>query len=252
MLALVSAIALGRTLVVRAGPLSLPYFWDEADVDVAGARWLADLDLDPTPGHFPDDWSRRRPPFRYLVAALAATPLHLTMGAVAPGLVGRHLAVAVVDALLRNASAWIGQENVDTVVDALGEPRTPRGRALRWVALETALVVGKLGSGQDLGYLAELRHRARTPVRRRAVSTGQRQRVALARAFMRRSGLLVLGEPTPALEAESEARMPGRLRGLARGRTASLGCTGSPRYGWPITAWSRTSAASWQTARKPS
>jgi hypothetical protein len=70
-LALVSALALGWLLVVRAGPLSLPYFWDEADVYVAGARWLAEHDMDPTPGHFPDDWSRGHPPLLYVLAALA-------------------------------------------------------------------------------------------------------------------------------------------------------------------------------------
>lgn len=70
-LALVAALSLGWLLVVRAGPLSLPYFWDEADVYVAGARWLADHDMDPTPGHFPDDWSRGHPPLLYVVAAVA-------------------------------------------------------------------------------------------------------------------------------------------------------------------------------------
>lgn len=69
------AIALGAAtvwaLVVRPGPLSLPYFWDEADVYAPGAKWLADHDLDPTPGHFPDDWSRGHPPLLYVVAALA-------------------------------------------------------------------------------------------------------------------------------------------------------------------------------------
>lgn len=58
-------------LVVRAGPLSLPYFWDEADVYVAGARWLADHDMNPTPGHFPDDWSRGHPPLLYVLGSIA-------------------------------------------------------------------------------------------------------------------------------------------------------------------------------------
>ena len=65
---LVSALWL---LVVRAGPLSLPYFWDEADVYVAGARWLADHDMNPTPGHFPDDWSRGHPPLLYILGSIA-------------------------------------------------------------------------------------------------------------------------------------------------------------------------------------
>jgi len=68
-----AAFALGLVwaLLVRPGPLSLPYFWDEADVYAPGARWLAEHDLDPTPGHFPDDWSRGHPPLLYVVAALA-------------------------------------------------------------------------------------------------------------------------------------------------------------------------------------
>ena len=54
------------------------------------------------------------------------------------------------------------------------------------------------------------------------LSIGQWQRVAIARAFMRKSGLLVLDEPTAALDAESEARIFERFRELAHGRTALL------------------------------
>lgn len=57
--------------VVRPGPLSLPYFWDEADVYVPGARWVAEHGLDVTPGVFPDDYSRGHPPLLYLLAAVA-------------------------------------------------------------------------------------------------------------------------------------------------------------------------------------
>jgi 4-amino-4-deoxy-L-arabinose transferase-like glycosyltransferase len=70
-LAALALVMLAYLLVVRAGPLSLPYFWDEADVYVAGARWLADHDMDPTPGHFPDDWSRGHPPLLYVLASIA-------------------------------------------------------------------------------------------------------------------------------------------------------------------------------------
>jgi hypothetical protein len=70
-LAIVAGVTLAYLLFVRAGPLSLPYFWDEADVYVAGARWLADHDMDPTPGHFPDDWSRGHPPLLYVLASIA-------------------------------------------------------------------------------------------------------------------------------------------------------------------------------------
>ncbi|MBN2495918.1 MAG: ABC transporter ATP-binding protein [Deltaproteobacteria bacterium] len=54
------------------------------------------------------------------------------------------------------------------------------------------------------------------------LSIGQWQRIALSRAFMRRSDVLVLDEPTAALDAESEARLFGRLDDLKQGRTAIL------------------------------
>ena len=66
--------------LVRPGPLSLPFFWDEADVYVPGARWLAEHGLDFRPGVFPDDWSRGHPPLLYFVSGAAfalfgATPV---------------------------------------------------------------------------------------------------------------------------------------------------------------------------------
>ena len=54
------------------------------------------------------------------------------------------------------------------------------------------------------------------------LSVGQWQRLALSRAFMRRSPLLILDEPTAALDAEAEAEIFGRFRELAEQRTAIL------------------------------
>ena len=54
------------------------------------------------------------------------------------------------------------------------------------------------------------------------LSIGQWQRLALARAFMRRSDLLILDEPTAALDAESEAELFERFQELKEGRTAVL------------------------------
>ncbi len=54
------------------------------------------------------------------------------------------------------------------------------------------------------------------------LSVGQWQRVALARAFMRRSGILVLDEPTAAMDAETEHEIFERFRELKAGRTALL------------------------------
>jgi ABC-type multidrug transport system fused ATPase/permease subunit len=54
------------------------------------------------------------------------------------------------------------------------------------------------------------------------LSGGQWQKIALARAFMRDSEVLVLDEPTAALDAEAEHELFGRLQQLAAERTAIL------------------------------
>jgi ATP-binding cassette subfamily B protein len=54
------------------------------------------------------------------------------------------------------------------------------------------------------------------------LSIGQWQRVALARAFMRKSRILILDEPTAALDAEAEHEIFQRFRDLKANRTALL------------------------------
>jgi ATP-binding cassette subfamily B protein/ATP-binding cassette subfamily C protein len=54
------------------------------------------------------------------------------------------------------------------------------------------------------------------------LSSGQWQKIGLARAFMRDSEVLVLDEPTAALDAEAEHELFGRLQQLAAERTAIL------------------------------
>src|SRR5206468_431781 len=51
---------------------------------------------------------------------------------------------------------------------------------------------------------------------------GQRQRIALARAFLKDSPVLILDEPTSAVDAETEAKILGAMRHLMRGRTVVL------------------------------
>jgi len=54
------------------------------------------------------------------------------------------------------------------------------------------------------------------------LSTGEWQRIALARAFLRRAPILILDEPTSAMDPWAEAEWIGRFRSLAAGRTAIL------------------------------
>ena len=63
--------------------------------------------------------------------------------------------------------------------------------------------------------------------RGRALSGGQRQRVSLARAVLRDPEVLVLVEPTSAVDAHTEARIAQRLVAHRRGRTTVL-VTASP------------------------
>ena len=63
--------------------------------------------------------------------------------------------------------------------------------------------------------------------RGREFSGGQQQRLRLARALLVDAPILVLVEPTSAVDAHTEARIGERLRGARRGRTTVV-CTTSP------------------------
>ncbi len=63
--------------------------------------------------------------------------------------------------------------------------------------------------------------------RGRSLSGGQRQRLALARSLLRDPEVLVLVEPTSAVDAHTEARIAGRLADHRRGRTTVV-VTASP------------------------
>ncbi len=76
-------------------------------------------------------------------------------------------------------------------------------------------VVGRLPAG----YSQRLGRRFEDGV---DLSGGEWQKLAIARAYMREAKILVLDEPTAALDARAEAEVFARLRALAVGRTALL------------------------------
>ncbi|KUL35058.1 ABC transporter permease [Streptomyces sp. NRRL F-4489] len=69
--------------------------------------------------------------------------------------------------------------------------------------------------------------RAHLTERGRSLSGGQRQRLALARSLVTDPGVLVLDEPTSAVDAHTEARIADGLRTLRSGRTTVV-LTSSP------------------------
>ncbi|GAA4396466.1 ABC transporter ATP-binding protein [Fodinibacter luteus] len=94
------------------------------------------------------------------------------------------------------------------VREALGGPDD----AARWAAVHVASA-GDAIEAIDGGMGGDLEERGR------ALSGGQRQRVALARALVRDPDVLVLVEPTSAVDAHTEARIAERLGAHRAGRT---------------------------------
>lgn len=97
-----------------------------------------------------------------------------------------------------------------------------------WLPLvdDESAIVDAARQGGAASFIEDLPDQYRTVLGRyyggAQLSIGQWQRLALARAFMRRSDLLILDEPTAALDAESEAELFERFQELKEGRTAIL------------------------------
>ena len=101
----------------------------------------------------------------------------------------------------------------------------PHGRLTREQA-EAALRVANAEDVYDAlpeGWQGQLDERGR------GLSGGQRQRVVLARALAVDAPILVLVEPTSAVDAHTEARIAERVTDLRRGRTTVV-CTVSPLW----------------------
>jgi ATP-binding cassette subfamily B protein len=94
--------------------------------------------------------------------------------------------------------------------------RDDRGRIKRAAMRSQADgVIAKLSAGYD----QMIGKRFRTGVE---LSTGEWQKIAIARAYMREAEVLILDEPTAALDARSEFEVFKRFKELSKGKTAIL------------------------------
>jgi ATP-binding cassette subfamily B protein len=127
--------------------------------------------------------------------------------------------IASVDAAsLRDATAYVGQDAFlfdGSVADniRLGRP----------AATEAELIAAAQGAEAD-AFINALPQGYETPVGELAarLSGGQKSRIAIARAFLRDAPILLLDEPTAALDAVSEEAIRVTLQRLASGRTTII------------------------------
>ena len=99
---------------------------------------------------------------------------------------------------------------------ALGDLQAEAGRSQIEAAAEAA-GAAEIIRGLPAGYDSLL---GRWFAHGSELSTGEWQRIALARAFLRKAPLLVLDEPTSAMDPWAEADWLRRFRELAAGRTS--------------------------------
>ena len=95
------------------------------------------------------------------------------------------------------------------------------GRVPMSDAIESASAIDILDSLEGDGYSAEVVERGRT------LSGGQRQRLALARTLFVDAPILILDDPTSAVDAHTEARIAQRLKNTRKGQTTVV-FTNSP------------------------
>lgn len=115
----------------------------------------------------------------------------------------------------RSAVAWVGQDPTMVNGTLADNVRLANPEASEEQVRHALDVVGLTG------LVSELPDGLSTPIGEggRALSAGQARRVALARAMCQRAGLVLLDEPTAALDAESEALVIAAVSELAKTRT---------------------------------
>ena len=121
-------------------------------------------------------------------------------------------------AVLRRQIGLVSQDTVlfdDTVLENIryGMPEATREEVERAARLAHVMpIVERLPQGFD----------TKVGEKGKELSGGQRQRIALARAILRDPSILILDEPTSAIDAESEALIHETLATFVKGRTVFL------------------------------
>ncbi len=121
-------------------------------------------------------------------------------------------------AVLRRQIGLVSQDTVlfdDTVLENIryGMPEATREEVERAARLAHVMpIVERLPQGFD----------TKVGEKGKELSGGQRQRIALARAILRNPSILILDEPTSAIDAESEALIHETLATFVKGRTVFL------------------------------
>jgi ATP-binding cassette subfamily B protein len=119
---------------------------------------------------------------------------------------------------LRRQFAVVAQDTIlfsGTIAEniAYGDPSAPRERIIdAAVRAQAHEFVARLPDGYD----------TRLGERGLTLSGGERQRIALARAYLKDAPVLLLDEPTSAVDAETERAILDSLEGLMKGRTTFL------------------------------
>ena len=168
-------------------------------------------------------------------------PPHSVTALVGPSGCGKSTAISVLERFIDPTEGSVWVESDGSRVELREYDVDAWRGAVAWVGQDPTMITGTLSDNVRLanpeatdeqvrhaldvvgltGLLSELPDGLSTAIGEggRALSAGQVRRIALARAICQRAGLVLLDEPTAALDAESEALVIAAVSELAKTRT---------------------------------